>query len=120
MTDATRYHGQCHCGAVRFTAVTDLEGLMDCNCSHCRRVGWVMKPVPAEQFTLEAGADKLVEYRFNTNRIQHLFCGVCGIGAFAHGTGPNGARMVMLNVNCLEPAIPIDRNAITHWDGASM
>ena len=43
-----------------------------------------------------------------------------GAGAFAHGTGPNGARMVMLNVNCLEPAIPIDRNAITHWDGASM
>ena len=33
------YSGRCHCGAVRFTARTDLTGMMDCNCTHCRRRG---------------------------------------------------------------------------------
>jgi hypothetical protein len=30
-----------------------------------------------------------------------------------------GRKTFMINVNCLENAPPVDRNAITHWDGAS-
>jgi len=119
MAETHKYAGQCHCGAVQFTAHTDLEGLMDCNCSRCRRLGWVMKAVPADQFTLLKGEGDLTEYRFNTDKIEHLFCRTCGIEPLARGTDAKGGRVFMVNVNCLEPPITVDRSAILHWDGAS-
>ena len=57
------HKGQCHCGAVRFSARTDLSGLGDCNCSRCRRLGWVMQSVPEADFTLLAGEDALLTIR---------------------------------------------------------
>jgi len=64
------YNGRCHCGAVRFTARTDLTGMMDCNCTHCRRRGSVLQPLAAADFDLLAGADDLKSYRFNTEKID--------------------------------------------------
>ncbi|WIY54565.1 GFA family protein [Devosia sp. YIM 151766] len=113
------FHGGCHCGAVRFTAHTDLSGLGDCNCSRCRRLGWVMQSMPASQFTLQSGEDNLTLYRFNTEKIDHLFCKTCGIESFARGGDGKGNEMVMVNVNCFDEAPAIDRSAIKHWDGAN-
>src|SRR5690606_32718909 len=79
MPDRRTYAGQCHCGAVKFEVTTDLGALMDCNCSRCSRLGWVMQPVPASDFTLLQGEDKLKLYQFNTHAIRHLFCTECGI-----------------------------------------
>lgn len=119
MPQAQDYAGQCHCGAVRFTARTDLSGLADCNCSRCRRLGWVMQSMPSSQFTLHAGEDNLTLYRFNTEMIDHIFCKTCGIEAFARGSDGKGNDMVMVNVNCFDQPPPIDRSAIRHWDGAN-
>jgi len=119
MPEKRDYHGQCHCGAVRFTAHTDLAGMGDCNCSRCRRLGWVMQAVPAADFTLHSGEDRLSLYRFNTEKIDHLFCSACGIESFARGSDGKGNAMVMVNVNCLDDAPPVDRGAIAHWDGAN-
>lgn len=113
------YHGQCHCGAVRFTALTALDSPGDCNCSRCRRLGWVMQSLPAADFILESGEDQLVPYHFNTGRIDHLFCKTCGIESFARGSDGKGNDLVMININCLEGAPAIDRDKIKHWDGAS-
>ncbi|MFD2648118.1 GFA family protein [Devosia albogilva] len=118
MPETRTYHGQCHCGAVRYTATTDLGSLMDCNCSRCRRLGWVMQSVPAENFELLSGADKLVDYRFNTKAIQHLFCRDCGIESFARGQDREGRELVMINVNALDDAPAVDRATIMHWNGA--
>jgi hypothetical protein len=104
---------------VRFSVRTALEGLGDCNCSRCRRLGWVMNFVPATAFTLISGADKLKPYRFNTHKIEHLFCTECGIESFARGQDNDGNASVVINVNCLENAPDIDRNTINHWDGRS-
>jgi Uncharacterized conserved protein len=119
MSQAKDHHGQCHCGAVRFTAHTDLAGLADCNCSRCRRLGWVMQSLPASQFTLHFGEDHLALYHFNTGMIDHLFCKSCGIEAFARGSDGQGNELVMINVNCLDTPPVIDRNTIKHWDGAN-
>jgi hypothetical protein len=119
MPEAKTYSGQCHCGAVRYEATTDLSSLADCNCSRCRRLGWIMQSLPAEDFRLISGEDKLTAYHFNSMGIDHLFCSVCGIESFARGRDGEGRELVMINVNCLENAPPIERAAIAHWDGAS-
>lgn len=117
MAEENSYQGSCHCGAVRFTAVTTLDQLIDCNCSRCRRLGWVMKAVPATHFTLHAGDDVLTLYRFNTEHIEHLFCKVCGIESFARGKGPDGAATYMVNVHCLDGA-SFDPESVMHFNGA--
>ncbi|WEJ58838.1 GFA family protein [Devosia sp. FJ2-5-3] len=119
MTEAADYEGQCHCGAVRYTVHTDLSGLADCNCSRCRRLGWVMKSVEESAFTLHSGEEALVRYGFNTDKIDHLFCRNCGIESFARGSDGSGKTLYMVNVNCLEPPVAVDRSAIKHWDGAN-
>ncbi|ODT48299.1 MAG: hypothetical protein ABS74_19290 [Pelagibacterium sp. SCN 63-126] len=119
MTEAQNYDGACHCGAVRFSVQTDLSSPADCNCSRCRRLGWVMQSVPASQFQLQTGEDNLTLYRFNTEMIDHLFCKTCGIESFARGSDGQGNQLVMININCLEGVPPIDRKAIKHWDGAN-
>jgi len=118
MNEMRDYHGRCHCGAVRFTARTDLSSLGDCNCSRCRRLGWVMQSVPAADFTLNSGEDQLALYHFNTEKIDHLFCKTCGIQSFARGSDGQGNELVMVNVNCFDPPPSIDRSTITHWEGA--
>lgn len=119
MTETQTYRGQCHCGAVQYDVATALDGMGDCNCSRCRRLGWVLQSAPAAQFKLVSGADNLTTYRFNTENIEHLFCKTCGIESFSRGSDGKGNDMVMVNVNCLEPAVAVNRGAITHWDGAN-
>jgi hypothetical protein len=113
------YRGQCHCGAVRFTATTDLASPGACNCSRCRRLGWVMQSLPAANFRLESGEDHLALYQFSTRTIDHLFCATCGIESFARGTDGQGHALVMINTSCLEDAPPIDPAVVKHWDGAN-
>jgi len=117
--EAKTYTGSCHCGAVAYEATTDLANLMDCNCSRCRRMGWVLQPVPGNDFKLLRGEDALTAYHFNTNHIDHLFCKTCGVESFARGKANDGSALFMVNVNCLEDAPAIDRSTVKHWDGAS-
>ena len=117
MDDKKSYDGQCHCGAVRFSVKTELGAMFDCNCSRCRRVAMVMSSVPATDFTLHAGEDNLTLYRFNHHAIDHLFCRTCGVQPFSRGSFRD-QPMVMLNVGCLEGVPPVDRSAITHYNGA--
>lgn len=119
MPETRTYHGQCHCGAVQFDVTTDLSTMGDCNCSRCRRLGWVLQSAPASAFTLLSGVDNVTPYRFNTEGIEHLFCKTCGVESFARGSDAKGVQTVMVNVNCLEPPVVVDRSTITHWDGAN-
>ncbi len=102
MAEAKRYTGSCHCGKVKYEVTTDLAKVMDCNCSHCSRKGFLLTFVPVEQFTLVQGADALTEYRFNRHAIQHLFCSTCGVESFARGKGRDGKETAAVNVRCLE------------------
>jgi hypothetical protein len=97
------YQGGCHCGAVRFQVeAPEAVEVEDCNCSICRKAGFLHLIVPARAFRLLSGADKLVTYTFNTGVAQHKFCGVCGIKSFyIPRSNPDG---VDVNVRSLDTA----------------
>jgi hypothetical protein len=116
-----RLQGGCHCGAVRFSvrAGPDLE-VMDCNCSICRRSGYLHLIVAAADFELLAGGDMLVEYRFNTGTARHLFCRRCGVKSFyVPRSHPDGYSV---NARCLDEgsfrSISIRPYDGRHWEAA--
>ena len=93
--------GSCHCGAVRLEvdAPPDIEAY-ECNCSLCRRTGFLHLIVPASRFRLVSGADMLTTYTFNTRTAKHLFCRICGVKAFyVPRSNPDGFSV---NVRCLD------------------
>lgn len=119
MAEAKTYSGSCHCGRVRYEVTTDLARVMECNCSHCSRKGFLLSFVPSEQFRLLSGEDALTDYQFNKKVIHHLFCATCGVQSFGRGPGPGGVEMVAVNVRCLDG---VDRStlSVTQFDGKSL
>lgn len=76
------YAGSCHCGAIRFTIVSDFPELTTCDCSICRRKNALMVKVHESAFTLVSGQESLASYQFHTHTATHYFCKICGIYPF--------------------------------------
>ena len=107
--------GGCHCGAVRFEVETDERVEVEsCNCSICRKTGYLHLIVPAERFRLLSGRERLTTYTFNTGTAQHLFCSVCGIKSFyVPRSNPDGFSV---NLRCLDDG-DMPEAAIAAFDG---
>lgn len=109
-------NGGCHCGAVRYEADVDLSApVIECNCSHCQIKGFLLAFLPVAAVTV-TGEEHLTEYRFNTHKIEHVFCSRCGVQPFGRGTAPDGTATVALNVRTLDG---IDLSALSRvpYDG---
>jgi hypothetical protein len=107
--------GGCHCGMVRFAVLApDVIEVKECNCSICRRTGYLHLVVEKERFRLLSGEDKLTTYRFNTGIAKHHFCSLCGIKSFyVPRSKPDGFSV---NVRCLDDGqVTISR--VTLFDG---
>lgn len=113
------WNGSCHCGAVRFTATTDLSQVIACNCSICQRSGHLLAFVGEGDFNLEQGNEVLGDYQFGKKHIHHRFCTKCGIRPFGHGVAPQGGEMYAVNVRCLE-GIELEGLQVTPYDGKSL
>jgi hypothetical protein len=94
------YQGGCHCGAVRFQVIVDRYRVKDCNCSICRKKGFLHLIVPPENFTLFRGENVLTTYTFNTHIAQHTFCSICGIHAFYRPR--SHPEMIDVNIRTLD------------------
>lgn len=115
-----KHQGSCHCGKVAFEVDGQPEQLIECNCSHCDRKGYLLWFVPAEAFHLAQGEDALASYQFNKHAIEHRFCSHCGAAPFASGKDPSsGAEMVGINVRCL-PDFDRSAVAVKQVDGRSL
>lgn len=118
MAELQSVTGGCHCGAVRYEAKVDLSKLVDCNCSHCEKKGFLLSFTDKQNFKLVAGQDALSEYRFNKKRIAHFFCSVCGVQAFARDGDPAGGG-VMINARCVD-GIDLSAPERMRFDGRSL
>ncbi|OLP18638.1 aldehyde-activating protein [Leptolyngbya sp. 'hensonii'] len=104
------YQGSCHCGQIRFEVEGNLEQVMECNCSHCSRKGYLLWFVDRDQLRRTTSDEKLATYTFNKHVIHHHFCSQCGCAPFGYGTDPSGGAKAAVNVRCLED---IDRSTLT-------
>jgi hypothetical protein len=111
----TTHAGGCHCGRVRFEVDAPSRISADqCNCSICRKSGYLHLIVSAEAFRLLQGEEAIRTYTFNTGVARHHFCSHCGVKSFyIPRSHPDG---VSVNVNCLDPET-IEDVEITPFDG---
>ena len=99
--------GGCHCGRVKFSVEIPENIIVHrCNCSICRKSGYLHLIVPANRFNLLEGKDSLVDYRFHTGVARHLFCSTCGIKSFYVPRSHPDSFSV--NLNCIDLPNGID------------
>lgn len=110
------YSGGCHCGAVRFTVAVDKHEALNCNCSICKKKGFLHLIVPPERFTLMSGEDVLTTYTFNTGTAKHTFCRICGIHSFYRPR--SHPKQFDVNVRCLD-SDAISQFKIVPFDGVN-
>jgi hypothetical protein len=113
------YNGSCHCGNVSFTVEGDeIREAYECNCSHCRRKGYLLTFVPREKVTLSTPESAFSTYTFNKHKIRHNFCSTCGCAPFGFGADPQGNAVASINVRCL-PDVELTTLKIVPVDGRS-
>ncbi|CAM2006827.1 GFA family protein [Acanthopleuribacter pedis] len=109
MTKDTRIwkEGGCHCGAVRFRVRDRFEKVLDCNCSICRKKGFLHLIVPKSDFTSLTPEENMTLYQFNTKTAKHWFCSTCGVAPFyVPRSHPDGFDV---NARCIDD---LDLNAV--------
>lgn len=110
------YQGSCHCGAVAYQVEAEISSVMSCNCSICSRKGYLLSFVSGSNLMMLKTDQVLTSYTFNTHKITHKTCPVCGCSPFALGLDPEGNEVVAINVRCLHD-IDVDSLELHKHDG---
>lgn len=112
----TTYQGSCHCGNVAFEADGEITQVLQCNCTICRKRGHLLWFVPKTQFRLKTPDGNASTYRFNTMKIAHRFCPVCGIGPYSESAAPDGTPTAAVNVRCVD-GVDLATLKVIEYDG---
>lgn len=111
--------GSCHCGAVAYRLDDDPREAMECNCSICRRKGYLLVSSTPERFELLTPREALTVYTWNQHAIHHQFCRTCGCAPFGEGTTPDGTALVAVNLRCAED-LDLAQIRIIPFEGAAL
>tara|TARA_B100000886_G_scaffold185450_1_gene127218 strand:- start:1624 stop:1989 length:366 start_codon:yes stop_codon:yes gene_type:complete len=93
----------CHCGAIEAEinlADSNLDKVMKCNCSLCKRRGAMMIVVDNGDFKIIKGEELLKLYQFHTKIAKHYFCSVCGV--YTHHNPRRDPSKVGFNLGCID------------------
>lgn len=115
----TTHAGSCHCGRIRFSVTGDVDSALSCNCSICQRRGSLLWFVPREQLLLLTPEQDASIYRFNSGRISHCFCPLCGMHPYGEAIGPDGRAMAAINLRCIED-FDLASVPVHHHDGRAI
>ena len=72
----------CHCGGVEAQVEVPEIGfkkVMRCNCTLCKRKGYVIGVLGENDFEIIKGEKLLKLYQYYTKAAKHYFCSICGI-----------------------------------------
>lgn len=92
----------------------DQHEVVECNCSICRKKGFLHLIVAQERFTLLQGHNALTTYTFNTGVAKHTFCRICGMHPFY--TPRSHPDAIDVNVRCLD-GDQLSRFQVQPFDG---
>lgn len=88
--------GQCHCGAVQISVPAMPVEVQRCNCSLCRKTGWIGGYWHPDAVTVEAATGALIPYVQGDRTITTWHCSMCG--SSTHWT-PRSAPPGRMGVN---------------------
>ena len=93
---------KCHCGKViaEINVPNNLEKVLKCNCSICKRKGAIMGMVKNEDFKIVRGENELKLYQFHSKVAKHYFCSICGI--YTHHNSRANPAMTGINLGCVD------------------
>ena len=109
---------KCHCGNVEAEVnIPDngIEKIMRCNCSICKKKGYVIGVLGENDFKLVKGEDSLKLYQFYTNTAKHYFCSICGI--HTHNRPRSNPKIFGVNIACIEGVEPFEIENVPVNDG---
>ena len=110
------YQGSCHCGRVSFELDAQLDFVIECSCSLCRRVGALWRGASDSSFRITAGANELTLYQVNTMTAKHYSCRHCGVHPFSRPRLDPSAWAV--NVRCID-GVDVSSLPLRRFDGAN-
>jgi hypothetical protein len=92
----------CHCGEVeiQINLRDNIDKLMRCNCSMCKRKGTMVTTINKEDLKIIKGKDMIKTYQFNTGVAKHHFCSECGI--HTHNLRRSNPNTFGINVGCID------------------
>ena len=108
----------CHCGEVEIDVKlpeSGFEKLIRCNCSLCKRKGYIMTMVGPDDVKIVKGQELLKLYQFHTKTAKHYFCSNCGI--HTHANPRSNPKIYSVNVACIEGVKPFELDNVGVNDG---
>jgi hypothetical protein len=101
----------------RFEVGGEIDAAVECNRSHCRPKGCLLRIPACEALRLATPEAEMSTYRFNRHAVAHRFCPLGGSSPSAGGE-QDGQPMAAVNVRCLVSVEPTKLD-IRHADGHS-
>lgn len=74
----SEWKGQCHCGAVQITVPGAPIQILQCNCSLCRKTGWIGGFWHPDAIQIEVKPEALKDYVQGDRTITVWHCAKCG------------------------------------------
>jgi|TARA_B100000902_G_C26998145_1_gene758492 hypothetical protein len=92
----------CHCGEIEIQVdlKQDINELMRCNCSMCKRKGTMYTIIRKENLKIVKGETKIKTYQFNTKVAKHHFCSECG--THTHNLRRSDPNTYGVNMGCID------------------
>jgi hypothetical protein len=95
--------GQCHCGAISFTALIDPSKIIACHCADCQTFSGApfraVAPTPVENVKMTGQPQHYVKVAESGNRRAQGFCGNCATQLYA--TEADTPKVLGLRLGCV-------------------
>jgi len=108
----------CHCGEFVAEVIipeNGIEKVMRCNCTLCKRKGYVIGVLGENDFKIIKGEKLLKVYQYYTKAAKHYFCSICGI--HTHNRPRINPKIFGINVACVEGIDPFQLKNVGLNDG---
>ena len=92
----------CHCGSVEAEVQVSEDGfkkIMRCNCSLCKRKGYIIGVIGPDDLKIVKGENLLKLYQYHTKTAKHYFCSICGI--YTHHQRRSKPHQYGINIACI-------------------